>query len=396
MKKLPAAAAFLLSLGLTAPLGADTVKLKDGTTLEGTIKSEDATSVVINAPMRAGSRVRIDHTIPRDKISQVVKQSPADVEAEALKKFVPSEDMLGPADYDKRIAQVEKFLKTNATHKDAKDLATVKSTLEAEKAKTRSGMKKVAGNWLSGQELQANEYNIAALLQFRDMQKKVQDGSPEALREALNIYSNIETTGRFSLSFLNAYDLALTTLDKYGSILDDMAKKVPTVVKSRVEDRKTLDDKGQKQFDAEVKRKAAELAATLANEKQQKIVFTSISEDNLQSINDAQKQVADAKKRLATVDKAASAESAATLDRVLKLIGTKKFEEALQRLTDFLAKDKLAASDKVLKDQVDRLKKDIENNRREEQQRRLLERSPGADAPAAPAAPDKPATPDAK
>ncbi len=128
MKKLSAAAAFLLSLALTAPAWADTVKLKDGTSLEGTIKSEDSTNVIINAPMRAGSRVNIDHTIPREKIAQVVKQSPADVEAEALKKFIPSEDMLGPADYDKRIAQVEKFLKANPTHKAAKDLATVKTT----------------------------------------------------------------------------------------------------------------------------------------------------------------------------------------------------------------------------------------------------------------------------
>jgi hypothetical protein len=96
-------------------------------------------------------------------------------------------------------------------------------------------------------------------------------------------------------------------------------------------------------------------------------------------------------KRLAALNVPALTERSAGYDRVLKLIGQKKYEEAIVRLDEFAKVTKDASNDPAIKKQQESLKRLREESIRAGQQQDLLKRTqPKPEgAPAAPAAPAK-------
>ena len=127
-----------------------------------------------------------------------------------MKKILPTEDFLLPSAYNKIIAEgPDKFLATYPNSKYRAEIVALKKSLTDEQAQSRRGMRKVDGKWLSGEEMQANEYNIQTLKVFREMEKAV---AAENFRAALDAFTRIEAMGRFSLSYPKAIELVIQAL----------------------------------------------------------------------------------------------------------------------------------------------------------------------------------------
>lgn len=389
LPKVPAAFALFALCSFHAP--ADTIKLKDGKSIDGTIIAEDASSVTIKTIVVG--KITDNKVVPRSEIASLVKKTPEDDAAEAVKKILPTEDFLLPSAYNKIIAEgPDKFLATYPNSKYRAEILELKKSLTDEQAQSRRGMRKVDGKWLSGEEMQANEYNIQALKVFREMEKAV---AAEDFRAALDAFTRIEAMGRFSLSYPKAIELARTVLATYDGNLKAAIKAVPQKVKeaeTRLANMTPSDRDAAKSEREKIKK---DFVAKIAEEKKAKVRFTSTLDTDVGSLNEAARQVDTEMKRLAALNVPALTERSAGYDRVLKLIGQKKYEEAIVRLDEFAKVTKDASNDPAIKKQQESLKRLREESIRAGQQQDLLKRTqPKAEgAPAAPAKEEAPAAP---
>ncbi len=371
-------AAAALALVASAAV-ADTVKTKDGKTYEGTITAEDATSVTIKYKLTA----TIDDlkVIPRTDIVSVDKKTAEDIAAESVKKMLPTADFLNRQDYLKLIEEgPAKFLATYpASVKYKADVEKVKKTLEDEMLRVRTGERKVDGKWVSSHEMTANDYNIEALKLLRRMEEQI---AAEKFREALLTFVELEAAGKFSVNYPPAIDLAKSTLDKYTAQLKQQIKDLPTKLADANKRLVNLVPEEKKKALAE--REAARKAhiAKIQEEKKQKLRFTSVSEMDAGSLNEAVKQAELETKRVAALDKAAISETAKAYEDVLKLIGQKKYDEAGLRLDALLKKDKALGADKGVAAKVEEIQRLKEEAAKEARQRELLDRTQPAPTPA--------------
>ncbi len=377
-----AACAFLTAVAASA----DTITLKDGNTIDGTIVAEASTSVTIRTKVVGG--IEDNRVVPRSEITNIVKKSPEDNAAEAVLGLLPTEDFLQPSHYNKLIADgPDKFLAQYPNSKHRAEILAVKKTLTDEQAQTRRRMRKVEGKWLNGEEMQANAYNIEALKIHREMEKEI---AADDYRGALEAFIRLESIGKFSLSYPKAIPAARTVLEEYGAILAASIKAVPARLKE--EDGRLANMVPAQLAAAKTERERVkkEFQAKLAEEKKNKVRFTSTMDTDLASLTEASRQVETEAKRLAALNVNAITDTAARYDRVLKLIGQKKYEEASVRLDDFVKATKEATMDAAIKTQQESLKKLREESIRAAQQRELLNRTQARPT----AAPEKPATSD--
>jgi len=381
LSNVPATLALFTVCVVTA--SADTIKLKDGKTLDGTIIAEDATSVTIKTIVVG--KITDNKIVPRSDIASMVKKTPEDDAAEAIKKLLPSEDFLQPSAYNKLIAEgPDKFLATYPNSKYRAEILAVKKTLTEEQAQTRRSMRKVDGKWLNGDELQANDYNIQALKIFREMEKAV---AADDYRAALDAFVRIEAIGRYSLSYPKAIEAARTVLEKYSANLAAGIKSVPQKMKEAEERLANMTTADRAAAKAEREKLKKEFLAKVAEEKKAKVRFTSVLDTELSSLMEASRQVDAETKRVAALNVPAITETAGRYDRVLKLIGQKKYEEAAARLEEFARVTKDAGNDPTLKVQQESLKKLREESIRAAQQQELLNRTQAKPV-------EKPATPE--
>ena len=387
LPKVPAAFALFALCSFQAP--ADTIKLKDGKSIDGTIIAEDASSVTIKTIVVG--KITDNKIVPRSEIASLVKKTPEDDAAEAVKKILPTEDFLLPSAYNKIIAEgPDKFLATYPNSKYRAEILELKKSLTDEQAQSRRGMRKVDGKWLSGEEMQANEYNIQTLKVFREMEKAV---AAEDFRGALDAFTRIEAMGRFSLSYPKAIELARTVLATYDGNLKAAIKAVPQKVKEAETRLANMTPSDRDAAKAEREKIKKDFVAKIAEEKKAKVRFTSTLDTDVGSLNEAARQVDTEMKRLAALNVPALTERSAGYDRVLKLIGQKKYEEAIVRLDEFAKVTKDASNDPAIKKQQESLKRLREESIRAGQQQDLLKRTqPKPEgAPAAPATPAEPA-----
>lgn len=381
-------AAFALAMMSVVTASADTIKLKNGDSLDGTIVAEDATSVTIKTTVVG--KITDNKVVARSEIASIVKKTPEDDAADAVKAMLPTEDFLQPSAYNKLIADgPAKFLAQYPNSKYRAEILAIKKTLEDEQAQTRRSMRKVDGKWLNGEEMQANDYNIQALKAYREMEKAI---AADDYRGALLAFVKLESIGKFSLSYPKAIEAARKVVEKYGGNLAVAIKAVPVKLKEADARLANLNPGDRAAAKAEREKLKKEFLVKLAEEKKNKVKFTSVMDTDVSSLTEAAKQVETEGKRLAALNLTAISDTATRYDRVLKLIGQKKYEEASVRLDDFVKATKDATNDVAIKAQVEKLKELREEAVRTAQQQELLNRT--QNKPATPETPAVPATPE--
>lgn len=350
---------------------ADYVKTKDGKVWTGTIIAEDATSVTIRTAVVG--RILDNKVIPRSEIVEAKKQTEEELAAEQVKKLLPTEDFLRPSDY---AALIQKgpvaFLAKYPNSRFRAEIEAVKKTLEEERARTQRSQRKVEGKWLSGAEMQALAYNVEGLRLYRQLEKLAE---AEKYRDALLKFNELETAAKLSPSYAKAIPVAKEVAQKYLAWLNQEIKLIPQKTKLATESLSKMTPDEKKAAQAEREKRRKDFQALLAQEKKDKVKFSSVLETDAASLNNAVKEVENELKRLEALDVAAITKTAEEYDKILKLEGQQKYEEASLRLEDFIKTNKQAASEPALKEQQARLKRLREESIRASQQQELLNRT---------------------
>jgi len=188
MKTRSIATSFTWLLAMTIPAMADTFVLKDGTTLEGKVLSEDATNYHVE--VKVSKSIKDERTIAKADVTKIEKEQPDLIAFESIAKLVPAPDLLTVEEYGVRIRAVEKFLADNRGSSKSKDARAMLATLKTEANEVLAGGVKMGGKIVSPAEYRANAYEIDSRIQEAKIRALIKDARYLQALRSFNEFSN--------------------------------------------------------------------------------------------------------------------------------------------------------------------------------------------------------------
>ncbi|WP_395742224.1 PTPDL family protein [Prosthecobacter sp.] len=222
-------------------LNADTVTLKNGTKLEGTILSETPQS--IRMKYRVTGKIMDDKEIPRSEIAEggIIKQKPEEVELLALKKLVPAPDLLSAEGYETLIQDsLRPFLNRYPGTKEAAEVEEMMKQVQEEKEKVVGGGVKLEGKWLTREEAKAEELNIKAHVIFTALQEKAEAKDYSGALREFDKLEDPRSGNPAAVDYPKAVTIILDVLKNYESQVTQMVQQQPIWQRTREEGVKKL------------------------------------------------------------------------------------------------------------------------------------------------------------
>lgn len=254
------------------PMFADIFVMKSGKEIEGRLLAEEDNAYKVE--VKVTSSIKDERVIPKDEVREVRRSSVANDDFAKISKLVPVPDLLSNRDYERRIREVEKFLKIKPEPAESDKAREILATLKREANEVLTGALKINGKMVSADGYRQDAYDMDARVAEIRIRRMVEAG---AYIEALRAYEVFEKDFSNSEVHGNLAPLMRQVVRAHVSELDDML----TTLDARIRER----DIGLQRMSA-IARRDAELA--IADEAAQ-----------LEAINKAEK---DAKASWLTVD----------------------------------------------------------------------------------------------
>lgn len=195
---------------VTTGLFADTVFLKNGTEITGEIVSDTPESVVIEYKLTES--IKDQKTIARDRIASVSTSSDEDKEFAALGPLASPETALNSQALDQLIEKkIGTFVRNHPDSKRLPEIEEALKSLEADRARLRSGDRKVEGDWISAAQIASDPSQWDARFRLVTIREAARNNDPVT---ALRTYEVLEKKEPGSRAMPDALKLALTELDK--------------------------------------------------------------------------------------------------------------------------------------------------------------------------------------
>lgn len=343
-------AALTLNAGLSVAL-ADTIKLKDGRVLTGTITEETADSVTIEV-MEKGVKDWPKFN-KKTEVESISKETPEERAAsELLKKLNPSRDAMTAAEYDKAIkTEIQPWLDKNKTGAKRKEMEDLLKLYNEELTKVKAGDIKLRGAWISVEEKKWNEYNVNARrlrVKFENLLKE------KKYPEAYWTFAEMEISGGASVDFPPVVEAMKKALPQLEAAISNAITQQPELDKQRKAGLAAMTPEQKTNENLRIQMERKDWQNTLTRQKKDKYRIVAWYPYELKTIQDA---LAAAKKE---------AEYLGKLDLVAMTAANKKFEAGLKDLStrswlsaasNFEAAAKFHPKDAAVKAKLDEAKK---------------------------------------
>ncbi|MFZ9936600.1 MAG: PTPDL family protein [Luteolibacter sp.] len=181
---------------------AETLVLKDGSEIEGSILRETDDSYVVAVPF--SRTIKEERVIPKDQVARIRRAQPDLVAFDAIKDLVPAPDLLDAADYKRRIASIETFLKEHRVSTKFSEARKMLGVLESEANEIHAGGIKLGGRIIPAEEYRSNQLEIDARIEESRIRSLIDQGN---LLEALRKFQNFEADFRGTQPYLGLLPL---------------------------------------------------------------------------------------------------------------------------------------------------------------------------------------------
>ncbi len=187
----------------------ETLILKNGEKVEGTIVMEDENQVVIDVNVTASISER--KTYPTEEIEEVQRLAPDAVDFESISKLQLSENSSTLETYDRVMNEIlDPFVRK---YPDSEHRAAVEKLREVffeERGRVAEGEVKLDGNWLTAEEVEKRRAEIDARVAYNTMRDAASRGDHIA---TLNAFDVIERDYKGQLIYPEAVTLAQGALN---------------------------------------------------------------------------------------------------------------------------------------------------------------------------------------
>ncbi len=311
-------AIFALSLLSPPTADADTIFLKDGTEIEGTVVEESDEYVKIEIQLT--DRVRDTKFVKRADIRDIKKIEPDELDYLELKKIVPTGDFMSVSEYDELIKlQPQRFLDQYPSSARRPEVEEILKTLEEEKARVVAGGVKLKGKWITAEEIKEDPYNHKASVLVAKIEAKL---AAKDYVKALRHFDKLESGFGESKGFAASVPAALSAVDNYEKQLKRLVVKNQQDSAQRESDLKKMGPNERNRTEAAIKQQLAAFTKrwTAASEAGEK--WLPISDWDANSLTEALKVVESEKTRLAAIDVEALRTSSVSFALALKAFNT--------------------------------------------------------------------------
>ncbi len=345
-----------LAAGLSATV-ADTIKLKDGTVLNGTITEETADSYGMD--VKEGKGIVDFKKIPKANVAKVEREMPDEREAEELlAKLKETPDGLSAADYEKRIkTQIQPWLDKYKASKKRKEIEDLLKLYVEEGAKVKAGDIKLRGTWITAAELKWNEYNINARKLRAKMEAAAKANKPV---EAFSAFAELEAGFVASIDYPPSVEAVRKVLPKVELALNQAVEAYPGLIEERKKQTAALEGPKKKEADDGFKKEADDWRKQIALVKKNKVQVVTFYAYDLKTIQDAQAVVKKETLRLNALDLTALTATAKKFEQGLKDLNDKAY---LSAKSNFDAVSKIHTKDVVVKKKLDEANKGLADSK---------------------------------
>lgn len=218
MRKL-SLALLLISLALCLNASADTITLKDGTVIEGTIVQQDDSQVTIN--VKESEAISSDRILKVSEIAKIDKTAEDGLAFEQLKDLKPDPwRTFSAEEYAGVVARLKGFLDKYPASTHAHDVQAILDSFLDEQARQKAGDVKLYGRWIPSQEALARDTEIKAQGLYLNMEAAKARGDVSG---ALNVFNNLEK----SYNGTRVYPVAV---GEASVLIESLANQIPNAV----------------------------------------------------------------------------------------------------------------------------------------------------------------------
>ena len=320
---------FILSIFLASPhVYADTIKLKDGTTLEGKILEESPTTIKIEYNVTKG--IKDTKSINRSEITEIDKESADEIAFNALKSLLPTDDLLSVDDYNKIIGdKPAKFFALYPSSKLKDSVQKIVDELEKEKTVAESGGIKLNGKWITGDEAAKDPYNHQAhILAVKII--KATKGNNYSL--ALDHFDELQMNYANSLAYSETIPLIKEALPKYDVTLNREEKSYEARIKERKDQYKSMEDEDKKRTEAAFQAGLKKFQLRRKEAKELKKIWLPVNKWDLGSILDARRTIVKEIDKLESLNLVLIKSTANALSNAFKAFADGELETAKSQL----------------------------------------------------------------
>lgn len=312
---------------------ADSITLKSGETIEGTITSETRDSLTMDVPF--SPTIMDTRVISKSDIESMDRQTKDQKAFAEILKLQRPDTALDASEFEKMRQQVQSFIDSFPNSPHLSDARKLLAQIQEREARLAKGDVKVKGEWIPSEEYVAEKYQIEATVLADEMQRLTADGNPGA---ALNLFTEMKKSFPHSIAFSDAVSTAKTAVAdlerrlafELGNLPIKLEERIRTIERTAQVDR----DRVRQAMEAE----NARLALIAEQAKAAGRPFFSISSIDEKGLKLMQTAVNEFKKDLAKPEYATLAANAATARNTIKAIAESDLAAAQAALTQLQTK----------------------------------------------------------
>lgn len=249
---------------------ADTFILKDGTSLEGSILKEDATSYMIE--VQVTKTIKDERVIAKEDVVRVEPEKKDFTAFESISQLVPAPDALTADEYAARINSVEKFLRDYRSSSKSSQAKAILSSLKDEANEILAGGIKFDGKIITAAEYRANALDIDAGIQEASIRALLKQGRHV---EALRAFNAFERDFRNTKARAALLPLIIQSINGYLAQTAQSLAGYDARAKEREIGLQRMHPDDRRQTLAALAEEAAELEKRFKEEKDAKIGWVS-------------------------------------------------------------------------------------------------------------------------
>lgn len=212
----------LFALLCAAPVWADSITLKTGEVMTGTIKSETDTDVTID--VNVSSSIVDERDIQKSDIASISREQPDEIEYKQLIAVQPNPELsYSSVQYSDIISSLQAFETKYPGSTYLPEIKKLEATFENEKKRVDAGQVRFLGKWLNKEEAAKQGNEIAGVEMYDSMQQQASGGD---LIGSLQTFSQIEQTYGGTRAYPAAVTLALQVIPSFAQQLVGVMQRV--------------------------------------------------------------------------------------------------------------------------------------------------------------------------
>ena len=244
---------------------ADVLVMKSGEQLECLVLAEDATNYRVEVKVSAS--IRDERLIPKDSVLDVKRVAVVPDAFQKISKHVPTPDLLTVQDYERRMREVEKFLKSAPDSPHADQAKVVLATLMQEANEVLAGAMKIHGKMVSAEDYRLDAFDMDARVAEIRIRRLVEAG---AYVQALRAFEGFEKDFALSEVRKSLLPMMKQVVRAFASELEEMHATLDARLREREIGLQRMSTISRRDAEQAIRDEASQLAAINKAEKDAK------------------------------------------------------------------------------------------------------------------------------